>query len=102
MNQIALYATESTDVGMGSVVLLGVGIVFVVLICIILLCNIMSAIMVKTVHEVPKPVTAPAPIAPVATVSEDKNQIIAAIGVAVAETMGTDVSRIKIHSIKKI
>lgn len=44
------------------------------------------------------PAATPAPAAPAA----NNQQIVAAIAVAIAEEMGTDVSHIRIHSIRRI
>ena len=84
-----------------QVVLLGISIVFVVLISIILLCKIMSAI-IRSFNSktTTTQTTAIAPKAP--AVTSDKSQLVAVIGSAIASHMGTDVSNIKIHSIKKI
>ena len=80
---------------------MGVGTVFIGLLCIVLLCLIMSAIC-RAFEKKPK--TA---IAPVASVSaekpiENRQEIIAAVSAALAEEMGTDISAIRIHSFKKI
>lgn len=84
-----------------QVVVLGIGTVFVVLVCIIGICNLMSLIVSKFVKE-PAPVVS-APVATQQTVgNEEKKQIIIAICVAIAEQTGVDVSKIRIHSIKKV
>ena len=67
------------------VILMGVGVVFIGLICIILLSMAMSAICRSMGDKTP----APAPAA-------------AAIAVAVAEEMGTDPAGIRILSIKQL
>lgn len=82
------------------VCLFGMATVFFGLTCIILLVSAMS----KAVRSrETKPVAAAA--APIAVPTEspaDKAQLIAAVSVAIAEEMGTDVSGIRILSMKKI
>ncbi len=85
------------------VVVLGVGVVFIGLICIIVLCKILSAVCAlgekKTKSE-----PATAAVQPVAApqVIENRQEIIAAVSCAIAEELGTDVSAIRILSFKKI
>ncbi len=91
--------------GMAEVVLLGFSIVVVCLIVLIFICKIMSAIIMGSKGNAPvatPAVQTPAPQVVNTAPSVDKQQLIAAIGVAIAEEMGTDISRIKIHSIKKV
>lgn len=86
------------------VVLLGVGTVFVGLICLIILCKIIGAIfggVKEKSAESAKPVVAP-PAATAPAVIENKQEIIAAVSAAIAEELGTDVSAIKITSFKKL
>ena len=83
------------------VVGMGLGVVFVGLIAIIILCYIIGAICMssdkKTENAAPVPAAVPAP-API----ENRGEIIAAVSAALAEEMGTDVSAIRILSFKKI
>ena len=80
------------------VVVMGVGIVFVGLICIIILCKIVALFCKEkksaTVQEVKS--------APTAAPIENRQEIIAAVAAACAEELGTDVSAIRIHSFKRI
>ena len=82
------------------VVAMGIGTVFVGLICIIVLCYIMSALCRKP----DAPVMAAAAAAPAAgeSVIPNRQAMIAAISAAIAEDMGTDMSGIRILSVKKI
>ena len=91
------------DVSNGMVILLGLGIVFFGLICIIVLCTIMGAIVRKFAKKPEAPAAAPAP-APAAeqTVIPNRREMVAAISAAIAEELGVEVSGIKILSIKKI
>ena len=87
------------------VILMGVGIVFIGLICIILLTTAMSAVCRSMGDKTPAPAPAAAvPAAPAARAEAIPNRqaMIAAIAVAVAEEMGTDPSGIRILSVKKL
>ena len=87
------------------VILMGVGIVFIGLICIILLTTAMSAVCRSMGDKTPAPApAAAAPAAPAAQAAAIPNRqaMIAAIAVAVAEEMGTDPSGIRILSVKKL
>ena len=95
-----------TDVPNWLVVVLGLAIVFIGLICIIVLCKIMSLI-VKMLEKkgeatvaTEKPVSAPAPA--VAAPIANKQELVAAVCAAVAEDLGTDVSGIQVLSFKRI
>ena len=80
------------------VCLMGMGTVFIGLACIVLLVSAMSAIVRKGKKS------APIAAAPVQTQPEtgNKAELLAAISAAIAEDMGTDVSAIRIVSIKKV
>lgn len=93
----------STEQNVLFVCAMGVGTVFVGLICLILVCKIMSLFTGKSSEQKPNPVVSPIIQQPVAEQPiENKQELIAAISVAVAEELGTDVSGIRIHSIKKL
>ena len=81
---------------------MGVGTVFLGLVCIVLLCLIMSAIC-RVAERKPdtSAATAAAPVAAEKPI-ENRQEIIAAVSAALAEEMGTDISAIRIHSFKKI
>ena len=71
------------------VVLIGIGIVFIGLICIIILCSAVGLVMQwadrkSSVEEIP-----------------DRPELIAAISAAIAEDAGEDVRKIRIVSIRK-
>lgn len=86
------------------VVALGLGTVFSGLIIIILLCKLMSFFVGLTEKNQPvaaaQPQTSAAPVAPQPI--QDKGAVIAAISAAVAEELGTDITNIRIHSIKRV
>ena len=81
------------------VCLMGLGTVFVGLVCIILLVTLMSYVCRKSEGK-----SVPAPAA--ATVDAPKAgvepELIAAVSAAIAEEMGTDISAIRIISMKQI
>ena len=91
------------DPSIPFVILMGVGIVFIGLICIILLTTAMSAVCRSMGDKTPAPAPA-APAAPAAQTAAIPNRqaMIAAIAVAVAEEMGTDPAGIRILSVKKL
>ena len=83
------------------VVLMGLGTVFAGLLCIILLVTLMSWVCNHTgaPKAAPQAAAAPAGIPAAGTVTPS---MMAAISAAIAEDMGTDVSAIRIVSIKKV
>ena len=81
------------------VCLMGLGTVFVGLVCIILLVTLMSYVCRKSERKsAPAPAAAPVH-APKAGVGPE---LIAAVSAAIAEEMGTDISAIRIISMKQI
>ena len=86
------------------VILMGIGVVFFGLICIILLCMAMSAICRSMGDKTPAPApaAAAAPAAPAQQAIPNRQAMVAAIAVAVAEEMGTDPAGVRILSIKKL
>lgn len=89
-----------------QVVLMGIITVFVVLVGLIIIVKIMSAIIAQFT-KTKSPVANNAPAAPVAppvmaAPAANNSQVVAAIATVLAEEMGTSVSHIRIHSIKKI
>ncbi len=84
------------------VVLMGLGTVFAGLICIILICKLMSFILADR-KTAPQASAAPV-AAPAAVVSDEipnRPMLVAAVSAAIAEELGTDPSGIRILSIKK-
>lgn len=92
------------------VVAMGIGTVFVGLVCIVLLCKILGVccqLLTKkegtsSSLEAPATVIAPSPAAPVPAVIPNRRETVAAIAAAIAEDLGTDISAIRIVSIEKI
>ena len=84
------------------VVLLGIGTVFVGLIALIIICKLMGMFFAGT-NNVDAPVkAAPVASAPVAQEIPNRQEMVAAISAVLAEELGTDVSAIRIHSIKRV
>jgi len=89
-----------------QVVLMGLITVFIVLICIIYIIKLMSRLINSSkVNENSAPAQSVAAQqavpAPVPAASVNNNQLVAAVSVAIAENMETDVSHLRIHSIKR-
>jgi len=81
------------------VVIMGIGTVFIGLICIVVLCKIIGLFCkTKEDKEYTPVITAPAVEQPIA----NKQEIVAAVSAAIAEELGTDISAIRILSFKKI
>lgn len=91
----------SAELSNAFVVFLGIGVVFVGLVCLILICYAMGAICKKLITDKKTAVAPVAAVKPVETIPNRK-EFVAAVAAAIAEDMGTDVSRIRIHSIKKL
>ena len=89
--------------GAGFYLLTLIGCLFVGLICIIVICKLTGVIVGgdKTPAQ-EAPAAAPAPAAPVAVEIPNKQELVAAVSAAIAEDMGTDVSAIRILSIKRL
>ena len=89
------------------VVAMGIGTVFVGLICIIVLCKILGVccqlLAKKETDELPATTaTAPVASAPVPAVIPNRRETVAAIAAAIAEDLGEDISAIRIVSIEKL
>lgn len=89
------------------VVVLGISVVFIGLICIVILCKILSALCALGEKKSSGEAVTATPAAPtVTTVAaepiQNRQEIIAAVSAAVAEELGTDISAIRILSFKKI
>lgn len=89
------------------VILMGLGVVFFGLVCIILLCMLMSVIVRKIEAlkpaEAPKSASVPAPSpASVALTPDKRRELIAAVSAVIAEELGTDVSAIRVTSFRQV
>ena len=105
MNVVTTLLTASagqTEPHIALVIAMGMGIVFIGLVCLIAVCKITSFFCglgnKKEVVEAPK--VAPTPVAN--TEIPDRKQFIAAVSAVIAEELGTDVSAIRIRSVKRI
>ena len=98
LTPILLTAAEPSN---AFVVALGMGTVFTGLVCIVILCSIMSAICNKLVAKPAKAAPAPKAQAPAKVQIANKGEFVAAIAAAIAEETGEDVSGIRILSIKQ-
>ena len=90
------------EISNAFVVLMGIGTVFIGLICIVILCKIIGLFCrgaAKKNVEVSKPCEA---VANAPAVIPNRGEVVAAISAAIAEELGTDVTGIRILSIKKI
>ena len=95
------------EVSNGFVSLVGIGTVFVGLICIVFLCTLMSALCrkfsgSKKTESAPAAPAAPAPSAPASAQIPNRQEFIAAVSAVLAEEMGTDVSALRILSVKRV
>ena len=85
------------------VCLMGIGTVFVGLICIIIVCKIVSGIIRIGEKSNAKKAAKTAPATNTASDEiVDKQRIIAAVSAVIAEELGTDVSALRIKSFKKL
>ncbi len=81
---------------------LGFGVVFVGLVCIVIMCKIVSAFcMIGTNKKIDTAPTVSNSV-PTAQPIENRQEIIAAVSACLAEELGTDISAIRILSFKKI
>jgi sodium pump decarboxylase gamma subunit len=87
------------NISTGSVIGIGLGTVFICLVCLVLICYLTSAI-AKLFKKDEKQTDAPPKTQPQAI--PNKGELVAAIAAAIAEDLGTEVSGIRIKSIKRI
>ncbi|MBO5733954.1 MAG: OadG family protein [Clostridia bacterium] len=84
---------------------IGLGTVFVGLICLILICYIMGSLVrafTKGDKKATPTQTAQTPVAQAQVPVANKGEFAAAIACAIAEDLGTDVTGIRIKSVKKL
>ena len=84
------------------VCLLGVAIVFIGLICIIILCKVLSAVCNAGAQPKTTKSEAEAQQSIAQNPIPNRKKIVVAISAAIGEELGTDVSAIKIVSLKKL
>ncbi len=93
-----------TELSNGFVVVMGMGTVFIGLVCIVLICMLMSAV-IKMFAKAPAATPAPVakPVAKAAALDpKTKAEIIAGACACIAEELGEDASNIKVVSFKQI
>lgn len=83
------------------VCLMGMGTVFFGLICLIALTSLMSAVL-RSVGKRPAAAIPPAPVPAAPAAGAVTPELIAAVSAAVAEDLGTDITGIRITSIKPL
>lgn len=109
MNVVSMSAetltTAADTIPSWFVVVMGMGIVFIGLICIVVLCSIMSKV-VRGLEKNSAPAAPAAAQAPAAVQTAEpianRQELVAAISAALAEELGKDVSAIRIISLKKV
>ena len=84
-----------------STTLLGLGTVFVGLICLIFIIKLMGFVCGAAAKKSPLPAAAPAKLAATDAI-ENRQQFVAAVAAAIATVLGTDVTGLRITSIKKV
>ena len=91
------------EISNGVVALLGMGIVFIGLICIVIICTIMGAICknIAPKNEGLAKAGQASNVAQAAPIA-NKQEIIAAVCAVIAEELGTDVSNIRVTSFKRV
>lgn len=93
-----------TELSNGFVVVMGMGTVFIGLVCIVAICMLMSAV-IKMFAKAPTATPAPVakPVAKAAALDpKTKAEIIAGACACIAEELGEDASNIKVVSFKQI
>ena len=96
-------AVETQKLSNTFVVVLGIGTVFIGLICIVLLCKIIGLLCGSAKKADNAPAVSVANAAPAVNQPiQNRQEIIAAVSAALAEELGTDVSAIRILSFKKL
>ena len=80
------------------VCLMGMGTVFFGLICLIVLTTLLGRLCGQKQQSAPAAVSP----APAAVSTGDQQELIAAVSAAIAEELGTDITGIRILSIKKV
>lgn len=96
-------AINTADLPNWFVVCLGLAIVFFGLIVIILLISIVGKVINLLVKDAPaKPAAAAPAVAAASAEIPNRPEFVAAVSAAIAEELGTDITKIRIVSIKKL
>lgn len=93
-----------TGLSNGFVCLMGIGTVFIGLICIVFICMAMSAVLklVTKAEKTPAAPTAASAASAPALSGAEKSAVLAGICACIAEEIGTDCSNIKVVSFKRV
>ena len=102
IKNLALAADATKKVEDWMVVAMGVGVVFVGLVLIILICKVMGLFFARSAKVESKPAAVSAPVAATSAPIENRQEIIAAVTAACAEEMGKDISALRVISFKKL
>ena len=86
------------DYSVAFVCLMGMGTVFFGLICLIVLTTLLGRVCGQKQQSAPAAVSP----APAAVSAGDQQELIAAVSAATAEELGTDITGIRILSVKKL
>ncbi len=101
IKSLALAVDTTKETPDWMVVVMGVGVVFLGLVLIIIICKIMGLFFAKTAKTEGKTAAVVAPVATNAKI-ENRQEIIAAVTAACAEDMGKDISALRVISFKKL
>ncbi len=105
IKNLAVAVDSAKDTPDWMVVVMGVGVVFVGLVLIILICKIMGLFFAKSANNqtASSPAQSASPAAPAAPAAiENRQEIIAAVTAVCAEEMGKDISALRVISFKKL
>ena len=86
----------------GLVCLIGIGTVFVGLICIVLICKVMGLVIGGFAKDSEKATTTAAAVAQPEMSADEKRAVLAGVCAVIAEELGTDVSNIRVRSFRRI
>ena len=84
------------------VVCMGIGTVFTALVILVVLCSLMSKIVMVAERTKEDKIQDAVSELPDTTEIENRGMLVAAISAAIAEELGTDVSAIRIVSLKRV
>lgn len=103
---IIAAASSVENIPVGFIRAVGIATVVIALVCVILLCWVVVRSCRKAIARRNQPlspaVAAPAVTASVSEEIPNRQQFVAAVSAVIAEEMGSDVSKLRILSIKKI
>ena len=89
-----------TGLSNAFVCIMGMGTVFIGLICIVLICKLL-AVVLKAIEK-PKKANRAEPAKEEALSGEEKAEVVAGVCACIAEELGTEASNIKVLSFKRV